>query len=220
MNSSAAADSAGMRFTVSGLPAETSVRLKIFARNSKGKSDYVWLRAQTLRAPDRVIENRDFLGMNDLPDHQRLYSLFRRPLLLFFVAASAVVTCTVVSLAVIVCRQIRSRSAALLTACHFNSGSHMESRSSSERLNDCEEVLKRSSGSCDGNKSTLSEDLCDQQLLSVRDQFPPNPYPGSQYVSNGPPDIIPSFPFASSSPDEATTSFALDDKNFTATFGT
>lgn len=210
-----------MRFTVSGLPAETSVRLKIFARNSKGKSDYVWLRGQTLRAPDRVIVSRDFLGMNDLPDHQRLYSLFRRPLLLFFVAASVVVTTTVLCLAVIVCRQFRTRSTRTVSSCHFNSGSHMESRSSSDRLNDCEEVLKRSSGSCDGNKSTLNEDFCDQQLLSGRDQFA-DPYPGSQqqYVSNGPPDIIPSFPFASSSPDEATTSFALDDKNFTATFGT
>lgn len=200
------------------------MRLKIFARNSKGKSDYVWLRAQTVRAVDRVIVNRDFLGMNDVSDHERLYSLFRRPLLLFFVSASVVVTSTVVSLAVIVCRQFRSRPTGLLTAasCHFNSGSNMESRSSSERLNDSQEVLKRSSGSCDGNKSSLKEMLCDQQLLSEACHSP-NPYPGSQqYVSNGPPDIIPSFPFASSSSpdDEATTSFALDDKNFTATFGT
>jgi hypothetical protein len=215
-----------MRITVSGLPAETSVRLKIFARNSKGKSDYVWLRGQTLRAPDRVIVNRDFLGMNHLPHHQRLYSLFRRPLLIFFLIASAVVVVTVLVLAVIVWRQFRTRHSAsvLLTtsSCHFNSGSQTES--SSDRGNESDGVLKAG----ESGSSLQKDDMCDGQLLSQGDQFSGNPYPSSQhYVSNGPPDIIPSsFPFASSSsfssPEEATTSFALlaDDKNFTSTFGT
>lgn len=218
-------DAAGMRFTVSPLPAETSIRLKIFARNSKGRSDYVWLRGQTLRAPDRDIENRDTHRMNQLPDHQPLDSLFRRPLLLFFVIASSAVLLTVASMSLLLCRQFRGRSVLTVSSMSCNSGSRMESHTSSEGLNDSQEALKRSSSSsCDGNKRSLNEEFCDQQLVSRggSDQFS-NPYAGSEFVSSGPPDIIPSsFPFTCWQPDggqeRATTSFALDDKNLAATF--
>ena len=215
-------DAAGVLFDVCSLPPESSVRLKIFARNSRGKSDYVWLRAQTLRAADPLIEDQGFLGANHLPDHQRLYSLFRRPLLLFFLTASAAVILTVMSLAVLLYRQLRSRSSltASSVSCHFNSGSQIASRTSSECLNDSREALKRSSGSCDGNKSSSwNEEFCDQQLLSSRDQ-PANPYPGRNGVANGPPDIIPCFPFAAPLDEEATTSFPLDDKKSSGERGT
>lgn len=190
----------------------------MFARNTRGRSDYVWLRAQTLRPADP--QTRDFDERRVAHQQQGLDSLLRRPLLLFFLMASIAVVLTVASMAVMVCRQVRRPS--VLTAVS-SCNSRMESHTSSEGLNDSQEALKRSSSSCDGNERTMNEQFCDQQLVSGGDQFA-NPYPGVDLVSNGPPDIIPhSFPFPASYSSDvaASTSFPLNDKNFTtSTFGT
>lgn len=46
-------------FYISNLPTETTLRLRLFAQNNKGRSESIWIRAQTLKIPERMFEGQD-----------------------------------------------------------------------------------------------------------------------------------------------------------------
>ena len=227
-------DSRSLHFFATNLPAETNVRLKVFAKNSKGRSDYVWLRAQTLPAPDHLVENQDFLGTTtDLPDYSRFYAIFRSPLSLTFLALTTVITMTVMTLAIIVLVKSRRRGSLASSSCHFDNATapgDLLSRDSGDHLRDSAD--KRAGGSfvhpdvhLEEKKCTCDDEFCDDQLLSTGQQFT-NPYQGRDYGWEGPPDIILYFPYNSDDPTSAdpTSSYALNeslavDKNYGSPFG-
>ena len=52
-------------FVVPNLPSETTLRLRIFASNTRGKSDSIWIRSMTTRPPEKLIErNQDQVSGN------------------------------------------------------------------------------------------------------------------------------------------------------------
>lgn len=229
-------DSRSLHFFATNLPPETNVRLKVFAKNSKGRSDHVWLRGQTLRAPDHLVENQDFLGTtSDLPDYSRFYAIFRSPLSLTFLALTTVITMTVMTLAIIVLVKARRRGSLASSSCHFDNAApgDLLSRDSCDQLRDGAED-KRAGGSfvhpdlhLEDKKCTCDDEFCDEQLLSAGQQFT-NPYQGRDYGMGweGPPDIILYFPYNSPDPTSAdpTSSYALNeglavDKNYGSPFG-
>lgn len=229
-------DSRNLKFFATNLPPETNVRVKVFAKNSKGRSDYVWLRAQTLRAPDHLVENQDFLGTTDLPDYSRFYAIFRSPLSLTFLALTTVITMTVMTLAIIVLVKARRRGSLASSSCHFDNAApgDMLSRSSCDQLRDETEDKLAPGGSfvhpdlhLEDKKCTCDNEFCDEQLLSTGQQFT-NPYQGREYGMGweGPPDIILYFPYNSADPTSAdpTSCYALNeglavDKNYGSQFG-
>lgn len=202
----------------------------MFAKNAKGRSDSIWLRAQTLRAPDHLVENQDFLGTTDLIDYSRFYTLFRSPLSLAFAALTLVTTLTVISLAIVVSLKSRRRSSLASSSCQFRAGT-VDLTSSLEP----EEDAKRASGSFmspdapmppdQEKKCTCDDEYCDEGLPPQQQQFT-NPYQGRDYGWEGPPDIILYFPYSTAAPASAdpTSSYALNEglaleKNFASPFG-
>lgn len=217
------------------------MRLKIYAKNSKGRSEYVWLRAQTTRPEVHLVQNQDFLGSSsDFGDYSRFYSMFRSSLSLTFLAIITVITMTVITLAIIVLAS-RRRAMSLTTSssCHFDESgpSGPASRDSCDQLHQTtDDVLKRAAGSflrpdvhLEEKKCTCDDEFCDEQLLSSGQQFT-NPYQGRDYGWEGPPDIILYFPYntataATDATSDPTSSYALSegsllDKNYSsAPFG-
>lgn len=211
------------------------MRLKIYAKNSKGRSEYVWLRAQTTRTEVHLVQNQDFLGSSsDFGDYSHLYSMFRSSLSLTFLAIITVVTMTVITLAIIVLASRRRTSLTTSSSCHFDESgpSGPASRDSCDQLHQTtDDVLKRAAGSflrpdvhLEEKKCTCDDEFCDEQLLSSRQQFT-NPYQGRDYGWEGPPDIILYFPYntatATDATSDPTSSYALSegsllDKNYSS----
>ena len=142
-------DANTLRFSIQNLPSETTLRLKMFAQNSRGKSDSFWLRSQTLvqRPIERVIESQDIFTFNDISDASsssskgrlRLTSMTRRPLLWVFLLGSLLIGLTVLALGIVILIKFQRRrrlSSSLTTSggsCHLTtSGSR---GSSSDQLN-------------------------------------------------------------------------------------
>ena len=187
------------------------MRVKVFARNSKGRSDSVWLRSHTLRAPGDHLshrESQDFLGSSHLlPDYySRFYSFFTSPLALVVSCLATLVTLTVMTLAIIA---LVSRRRVPLTA---SSSSHFNDSGPSDSCDQLPVVQAKEGDDSslpdahvDAKKCTCDDEFCDE---GVSRQTFTDPYHGRDYGWEGPPDIILYFPYNNS---DNPAAFALNE---------
>lgn len=209
-------DSNSFQFFVSGLPAATTLRLKIFAQNSKGRSDYSWLRAATLRPAERLIDSQS--TSNGANGGGSIYEessnlLKGKPMLLMLVAAALLLVLIVIVVGIIAFVKMNrtshgsSSTFSESNSSHLHSGSHLQSQEN-DHLPSGDHQHYSSNGPRDtfykdelNDNCCCEDDCCDQMLLTqgskdnrnnqYQQQHPSSdPYQSS---SKGPPDIIPSF---------------------------
>ncbi|RWS13262.1 uncharacterized protein B4U79_07967 [Dinothrombium tinctorium] len=167
-----------MQFLVTNLQAATHFKIRIYSQNARGKSDETWLKAQTLRPAERLIDNNtsgnNASGLNTV----NVALLRGKPMLIALLIGVAVVTVIVLALGIIAVLRVRRSNN---SACDTPPVQPQPQQSGAatmfnEEDEDC---------CCD-------EDCCDEMLLtsSAMQQQCNN--------SKGPPDIIPSFGYSSS----------------------
>ncbi|XP_054169147.1 hemicentin-1-like [Oppia nitens] len=176
---------------VPNLTPATSFQLKLFAINSKGKSDQIWLRAQTLRPAERLVDADSNTNNNNNELLNTGQTFKTKPMLMALLIGAAVVTVIVISLGIIaVVRVRRSSSANVITNESTQPNSRLQDRTTVNTIfeedDDCQP--------CYG------DDCCDQMLLTSTttsnqqhlQQSEPQMFSNCN-TTKGPPDIIPSF---------------------------
>ncbi|CAG2105035.1 unnamed protein product, partial [Medioppia subpectinata] len=187
---------------VPNLTPATNFKLKLFATNSKGKSEQIWLKAQTLRPAERLVDSNSNASNDGSAGN---YILRGKPMVMALLIGAGVVTLIVIALGVIAVVRVRRTEPNVQTAHtsqHDSRQQHTTHTSATlfEEDEDCE--------ACCG------DDCCDEMLLTsttattqpsqqqIQQQLHQNSNP-----SKGPPDIIPSFGFISGG-------LGLDNKNY------
>lgn len=212
-----------LQFLISNLPSETTLRLRLFAQNSKGKSDSSWIRAQTLRPPERLIESsQDILSLNDnsdIPNSNGISasSLLHQPHLISLVVGFFVITSSAILFGILLLvkfRKSRSASCSLMgsNSCHLTSSNLRDSPD--QMSSDSSENLKRGgppggNGGGPGNggghptfyptdNKCCCDEFCDDPNVVGRSHSHhqseyEHTYHGRGYSTNCPPDMIPSY---------------------------
>lgn len=221
-------DTNSFQFFVPGLPAATTLRLKIFAQNSKGRSDYSWLRAATLRPAERLIDSQSTSSNGGSVFEESSNVLKGKPMLLMLVAAAFLLVLIVIVVGIIAFVKMNrtTHGSSSIFSSHLNSGSHLQSSQENDHLPSGDH---HHYGPSNGPRDTFykdelndncccEDDCCDQMLLTQGSKDLRNPYqPSSDYQSSskGPPDIIPSFGYVLDPTTGAATicgALGMDDK--------
>lgn len=192
--SSASANS--FQMFVPNLTPNTNFKLKLFAANSKGKSDQIWLSAHTLRPAERLVDSNTNGSHDGTPPFLR-----GKPMILALLAGAAVVTLIVMALGIIAVVRVRAST---------NNSPPVPPDNRQSPNPAAATLFEEEEDQCD---QCCDDDCCDEMLLTST--APPGQQTGGpQQVgqqlcqnanSKGPPDIIPSFGYLSG---------GLDNKNF------
>jgi hypothetical protein len=179
---------------VPNLTPATNFKLKLFASNSKGKSDQIVLKAQTLRPAERLVD----ANSSGSSDGSNANLLFRgKPMVMALLIGAGVVTLIVIALGVIAVVRVRR------SASHSNS---MPSQVTQQQAPTAATLFEEEEECC------CDDDCCDEMLLTTtgtisqqqQQQLQQQLHQNSN-TNKGPPDIIPSFGYLSG---------GLDNKNF------
>lgn len=197
-------EASSFQFFATNLPAATTFRAKLFAQNSKGRSDAVMLNVQTLRPAERLVDSHTTNGQNNLQARSQIFTV--QPTLIIFVAGAAIAV--LVSIVIIVAI-VRSRRRIVSTTARPGVTSAVaprpSDRAASEHL-----PLNGSGGGAtlfgdeheDG--CCCDDDCCDEMLLMTNHADPRSQF--SQVDCRNPnskgPDIIPSFGYCTSTSGE------------------
>ncbi|CAG2160223.1 unnamed protein product [Oppiella nova] len=187
---------------VPNLTPATNFKLKLFAANSKGRSDQIWLKAQTLRPAERLVD----ANSNASNDGSNSGLILRgKPMVMALLIGAGVVTLIVIALGVIAVVRVRRSGGA-----GGGGPPVMCQHDTRQQQTTTAATLFEEEDDCDG---CCGDDCCDEMLLTstttAAQQQSQQPI-GQQLHSNtnttkGPPDIIPSFGYLSG---------GLDNKNF------
>lgn len=184
---------------VPNLTPNTNFKLKLFAANSKGRSDQIWLSAQTLRPAERLVDS----NKSSNTDSNTSLLLRGKPMVIALLIGAGVVTLIVMALGIIAVVRVRTSSGVCRQTIQQDSRQHP---SGTPAVNfECEEE-------CD---QCCDDDCCDEMLLTTTTTTVPQQTQQTQQMTQqfdensvlnkGPPDIIPSFGYLSA---------GLENKNF------
>ena len=187
-------DSNSFQFFVPGLPAATTLRLKIFAQNSKGRSDYSWLKAATLRPAERLIDSQSTSSGSSGSSGSSIFEessnmLKGKPVLVLLSAAAVLLILIVIVVGIIAFVKMNRThggsssstfSESNSSHLHSSGGSHLQSNGQeNDHLPSGDHHNNHfGSGSSNGPQSTFykdelndtnyccEDDCCDQMLLT------------------------------------------------------
>lgn len=165
----------------------TNFKLKIYASNSKGKSDSTWLKAQTLRPAERLIDNNS----NSKDGHAGVILLRGKPMVMALLIGAAVVTLIVIALGVIAVLRVRRSG---------SNGNNLPQQDAPDQQQPASTLFEEDEECC------CDDDCCDEMLLTstASNVAQQQQLQQNSNSNKGPPDIIPSFGYCG----------GLDNKNF------
>lgn len=211
-------DASSFQFFASNLPSATNFKAKLYAKNSKGRSNHVWLNAQTLRPAERLVDSQSNNGVNGF---QAAGPVLRgKPAMIALLIGAGVVTLIVIALIVIAVARVRRRSSEMSVT---HNGSNLPSHTNARPPPSSDEQSPGTGGATlfgdeDEEPCCCEDDCCDEMLLTTNHtEHSLRQYVGGDYQQNGNgkgPDIIPAFGYCSSSSGIGSSGGGLDNKQF------
>lgn len=199
---------------MNNLKAASVYKLKLYSINMRGKSKEIWLKAQTLRPAERLVDN-DLNGSNknlSLLNDTKAFLLRGKSMVIIMLISASIVITLVTGLAIVtVCRVRRSRgSAGSSTSTLHGSSNHPDAFEPQAQQQQQQQKRDPTQSNAHGSSTMFNEDdecccdeddCCDEMLLTSA-----NVQQSCINSSKGPPDIIPSFGYSAAT--------GLDNKQF------